>query len=173
VSAAGWRRVLTGEPIMGRFHRVAVVATVLAAVTNLSACRAADSTQESAPATTAASAATGSAAPTGLSGEDFLSQAESLSGSMVTLGRCSLLTTPGSDGTLPCRVLDSGGADLKDADGLPVDIFIKQADLSPQAKAVVDSCSGFCTVQISGTLDRATDGTGYLGMSDVTVTVVN
>lgn len=157
---------------MSRFHRVAVVATVLVAV-SLSACRAAESTRESAPATTAASAATGSAAPTGLSGEDFLSQAESLSGSTVTLGRCSLLTTPGSDGTLPCRVLDKGGADLTDADGLPVDIFIKQADLSPQAQAVVDSCSGFCTVQISGTLDRATDGTGYLGMSDVTVTVVN
>ena len=70
-------------------------------------------------------------------------------------------------------MLDSSGADLKDADGLPVDIFIRQADLSPQAMAVVDSCAGFCTVEISGKLDRATDGTGYLGMSDVTVTVIN
>lgn len=158
---------------MSRFHRLAVVASMLAAVTNLSACRATESIKESAPATTATSAATGSAAPTGLSGEDFLSRAESLSGSTVTLGRCSLLTTPGSDGTLPCRVLDNDGADLKDANDLPVDIFIKQADLSPQAKAVVDGCSGFCTVQISGTLDRATDGTGYLSMADVTLAVVN
>lgn len=154
--------------------RIIGAAALLAAATTLGACQA----TETAPAPTSApggSPAPAAVAPaeTGLSGEDFLSKAESLSGTTVTLGRCSLLTTPGGDGTLPCRVLDNGGADIKDSSGLPVDIFIKQADLSPGAKAAIAGCDGFCTVQISGKLDRATDGTGFLSMTDVSLTVID
>ncbi|MBU3749126.1 MAG: hypothetical protein FGM52_01515 [Mycobacterium sp.] len=159
---------------MTRLRRVTATAVTLAAVASIGACRSAEPTKQPAPVTTGGqTAATASAGPAGLSGEDFLSKAESLSGSTVTLGRCSLLTTPGPDGTLPCRVLDKSGADIKDSTGLPVDIFIKQADLSPDAKSVVAGCDGFCTVQISGKLDRATDGTGYLSMADVSLKVVN
>lgn len=114
-------------------------------------------------------APTGAPAADGLSGEDFLARAAGLSGSTVTLQRCSLLTTPGSDGTLACRVLDKAGKDISDANGLPVDVFVRQADLSPDAQAVVAGCSGMCTVTITGKLDRATDGTGYLSMTDVTL----
>lgn len=120
------------------------------------------------------SAAASAPAPAseGMSGEDFLAKAPTLSGSTVTLGRCSLLTTPGSDGTLPCRVLDSDGSDIKDASGLPVDIFVKEADLSPEAKAVVAECDSMCEVQLTGTLTRATDGTDYLSMTGVSLKAV-
>jgi hypothetical protein len=107
--------------------------------------------------------------PGGLSGEEFVTKAESLSGSTVTLERCSLLTTPGSDGTLPCRVLNKQGMDITDASGLPVDIFVKEADLTPEARAVVEACGAACTVQISGKLDSASDGTGYLSMTGVSL----
>lgn len=114
-------------------------------------------------------------APTaeGLSGEEFLAQAPSLSGSAVTLEKCSLLTTPGSDGTLACRVLDKGGSDIKDANNLPVDIFFTEATLSPEAKAVVKECDTICTVQITGTLSRSTSGTDYLSMTDVALKTTN
>ena len=119
------------------------------------------------------SASSSQSANSGISGEELLEKATSLSGSMITLQRCSLLTTPGSDGTLACRVLDKAGKDISDSNGLPVDIFIKQADLSPEAKAVVGGCSGLCAVQISGRLDRATDGTGYLSMTGVSLKAVS
>ena len=159
---------------MTRIHRIAGVAVVLAAAAGLGACRSAEPSSAPTQAPTSASAPAAAApAGAGLSGEELLSKAESLSGTTVTLGRCSLLTTPGSDGTLPCRVLDKGGADIKDSSGLPVDIFITQADLSPEAKSVIAGCGGFCTVQISGKLDRATDGTGFLSMTDVSLKVVD
>lgn len=71
------------------------------------------------------------------------------------------------------RVLDKSGKDIGDASGLPVDIFIKQADLSPEARAVVAGCGAICTVQIRGTLDRAADGTGYLSMTGATLKAVS
>lgn len=108
----------------------------------------------------------------GLSGEDLLARAldptSGLSGTVVTLARCSLLTTPGSDGTLPCRVLDQEGKDLKDATDLPMDIFFKQADLSPEAQAVVTACGDFCDVQISGKLEISPE-TFYLSMTEVSL----
>ncbi len=150
-------------------HRWIAPALLVAAVVSLGACGSAEKTGASGPSVTGQTTEAASGAG-GLSGEEFIRTADSLAGGTVTLGRCSLLTTPISDGTLPCRVLDTGGIDIKDANGLPVDIFIKQADLSPEAQAVVATCGGVCTVQISGRLDRAADGTGYLSMSDVTLT---
>jgi hypothetical protein len=168
------------ENMTTHFRRIAAGVFVSAAVVTLAACGA--KTENEQPAATApASAATSTAASPpstatgaeGLSGEEFLAKAADVSGKTVTLQRCSLLTTPGSDGTLPCRVLDKSGKDISDASGLPVDIFVKQAELSPEAQAVVAGCSGFCTVQVSGTLDRATDGTGYLSMTAVTLKPVS
>lgn len=145
-------------------------ALVLAVGLVVSAC---GGTKQAATSATVESAASGTVAPGGvLSGEKFLATAQSRSGTAVTLGRCSLLTTPVSDGTLPCRVIGKDGADLTDASGLPVDVFIRQSDLSADARAVVAECDTMCTVQITGTLDRASDGTGYLGMTDVVLTTV-
>lgn len=127
---------------------------------------------EAVPALAEESDAAAPAEGEGLSGEAFLAQAQDpasgLSGSIVTLGRCSLLTTPGSDGTLPCRILDKDGQDLKDATGLPMDIFFKQSELSPEAQAVVAACEDFCNVQISGKLEVAPE-TFYLSMTEVSL----
>lgn len=142
----------------------------------MAACGGATTTATDSPATASPSTSAASASPAaggGLSGEQFLVQAPGLSGSAVVLQRCSLLTTPGSDGTPACRVLDRAGKDITDANGLPVDIFVKQADLSPDARSVVAGCGGVCTVQISGTLERATDGTGYLSMTGVSLKPVS
>lgn len=153
---------------MTRVHHLASAALALATVLTLGGCGASEpATTPAASSTRPQTAATSAAA--GLSGEEFVSKAETLSGSTVTLQRCSLLTTPGSDGTLPCRVLDKQGMDITDANGLPVDIFIKETDLTPEAKAVVAACGATCAVQISGTLDRASDGTGYLSMTGVSL----
>lgn len=151
---------------MARTHTAVLAALLLAVGLTAGGCGASKEAAKETPASQ--SAATDAAAPTdGLSGEEFLATAEKLSGTTVTLGRCSLLTTPGSDGTLPCRVLDKDGADIKDATGLPVDIFVKQSALSPDAQAVVADCDTMCTVQITGILDRSADGTDYLSMTDV------
>lgn len=145
-----------------------------AAALALGACGGAKTaTTESAATSSPASAPATQASAAGLSGEEFLATAPSLSGGTVALQRCSLLTTPGSDGTLACRVLDKAGKDISDANGLPVDIFVKQADLSPDAQSVVAGCGGMCIVQITGTLDRATDGTGYLSMTGVSLKPVS
>lgn len=152
-------------------RRFLLPAVTLAVALILAAC---GSTEKTAPAPQGQASTTAAAsAPEALSGEDFLTKAPSLSGKTVTLRRCSLLTTPGSDGTLPCRVLDNTSAEITGFNGLPVDIFVKEADLSPEARAVVAGCSGMCTVEISGKLDRATDGTGYLSMSAVTLKAVS
>lgn len=160
-----------------RPSNIRACALLAVAVLTLAACGAKNSTEQSAatpaPSATASAAADGQSGADGLSGEEFLARASSLSGGTVTLQRCSLLTTPGSDGTLACRVLNKTGMDINDSNGLPVDIFVKQADLSPEAQAVVSGCGGFCTVQIRGTLDRATDGTGYLSMTGVTLKAVS
>lgn len=151
---------------------VFVAGSLVAAALALSGCSGTTSGSGSAPEAPAAPETSQDAqdpAAPGLSGEDFLAQAASLSGSMVTLGRCSLLTAPNSDGTMACRVLDKQGADIKDDKGLPVDIFIKPDDFSSDDEAVVAECGGFCEVQITGKLDRATDGTGYLSMTDVSL----
>lgn len=157
---------------MIRFRRAsALPALLLVTALTQAAC---STTQAPAPAGQGGTASTAAAATTdGLSGEELLAKSAGLSGTTVTLGRCSLLTTPGSDGSLACRVLDKGGNDIKDSNGLPVDIFVKEAELSPDARAVVAGCAGFCTVQISGKLDRATDGTGYLSMTDVALKPVS
>jgi hypothetical protein len=55
-------------------------------------------------------------------------------------GRCWLRGDRADHSTLPCRVLNKQGLDITDASGLPVDILVKQADLTPAAKAVVDAC---------------------------------
>lgn len=158
---------------MTRVQHLAPLALALATVVTLAGCGGTDSAKTPATSSPGQQASADSApTPGGLSGEEFISKAESLSGSTVTLERCSLLTTPGSDGTLPCRVLDKQGMDIADASGLPVDIFIKPADLTPEAKTVVAACGATCTVQISGTLDRASDGTGYLSMTDVSLKAV-
>jgi hypothetical protein len=170
------------ENMTTHVRRLTAGVFVSAAVATLAACGAKTETEKPAAAAPASAAASTAASPPsagtgepteGLSGDEFLAKAADLSGKTVTLQRCSLLTTPGSDGTLPCRVLDKSGKDISDASGLPVDIFVRQAELSPAAQAVVAGCSGFCTVQISGTLDRATDGTGYLSMTAVTLKPVS
>ena len=140
-----------------------------ASVMTLAACGAKSAPDESTPSSSPAgsAAATQPSHADGLSGEEFLDTAADLSGRTVTLQRCSLLTTPAPDGTLACRVLDKSGNEISDSSGLPVDIFVKQADLSPEAQAVVAGCGDFCIVQIRGTLDRATDGTGYMSMTGV------
>lgn len=160
---------------MTRVHHLssrsgAASALAVAAALTLAGCGGTEPTKTPATSSPGQQASAESApSPGGLSGEEFVSKADSLSGSTVTLERCSLLTTPGPDGTLPCRVLDKQGMDIADASGLPVDIFIKQVDLSPDARAVVAACGAMCAVQISGKLDRASDGTGYLSMSGVTL----
>ena len=104
----------------------------------------------------------------GLSGEDFIAQAESLDGKTVTLGRCSLLTEPSAEGDLACRVIDDTDTDLKDPDGLPVDVFFKESELSPEASAwLASNCTDtFCIVQITGELSVSPD-TFFLELSDV------
>lgn len=158
-----------------RFRNAIPVALLSALVLAVGACGGSTTaTEPSSAATASPSGAPASAAAVeGLTGEDFVARAPALSGSAVTLKRCSLLTTPGSDGTLACRVLDSTGTEITDDKGLPVDVFVKQADLNKDAQAVLAGCEGFCTVQISGKLDRATDGTGYLSMTDVTIKAVD
>lgn len=148
--------------------RVVIALGALATVLTVAGCAKSEREADK-PAPQSSAAATSAPADEGLSGEEFLAQAPTLSGSTVTLRRCSLLTTPGSDGTLPCRVLDKDGSDIKDAGGLPVDIFIKESDLKPEAKAVVAGCDTMCTVQITGTLTRSTSGTDYLSMTGVTL----
>jgi hypothetical protein len=151
-------------------QHLAPLALAFATLLTLSGCGGTEPTKTPATSSPGQQASADSApTPGGLSGEEFVSKAESLSGSTVTLERCSLLTTPGGDGTLPCRVLDKQGMDITDASGLPVDIFIEQADLTPEAKAVVADCGATCTVAISGKLDRASDGTGYLSMTGVSL----
>lgn len=152
--------------------RVVIPLAVLAAVLTVGGCAKSEPAADK-PAQTAST--TPASAPTaeGLSGEDFLAQAPTLSGSAVTLEKCSLLTTPGSDGTLACRVLDKDGSAIKDANNLPVDIFFTEATLSPEAKAVVKECDTICTVQITGTLSRSTSGTDYLSMTDVALKTTN
>lgn len=156
-----------------RSSRASASALLAAAVVTLAACGTKSAPEQSAATPSQSPPATAGAAAEGLSGEEFLAKASDLSGGTVTLQRCSLLTTPGSDGTLACRVLDKSGKDISDSSGLPVDIFVKQADLSPTAQAVVAGCGDMCTVQISGTLDRTTDGTGYLSMTGVELKAVS
>lgn len=107
-------------------------------------------------------------APAPLSGADFIAQAASLSGTTVTLGRCSLLTKPGSDGSYACRVVDDGGNDLKTPDGLPVDVFFDSGGLDQAAKDfLANSCpESFCTVQLTGLLS-VSEGTFFLKMANV------
>lgn len=150
--------------------RLVITAGVVAALALAGCGKSKPAAEKPAEKSESAAASAPSAAAEGMSGEDFLAKASTLSGTTVTLARCSLLTTPGSDGTLPCRVLDKEGSDIKDASGLPVDIFVSEADLSPEAKAIVAECDSMCTVQISGTLSRSTDGTDYLSMTGVSLT---
>lgn len=120
-------------------------------------------------ATAAPPTAAPAAAP--LAGADFIAQAAALSGQSVTLERCSLQTTPGSDGSYACRVIDDGGNDLKTADGLPVDVFFDASGLDQAAKDfIAASCpEAFCTVQLSGLL-KVSEATFFLKMTDVSLT---
>ncbi len=104
---------------MTRVHHLTPVAVALATVLTLGGCGGTETAKTPAMSSSGPQASPVSA-PTGLSGEEFVSKAESLSGSTVILERCSLLTTPGSDGALPCRVLNKQGTDITDASGLPV-----------------------------------------------------
>jgi hypothetical protein len=110
-------------------------------------------------------------AEAGLSGPEFVAQRADLDGQEVTIASCSLDTTVGSTGHLACRVTDESGADVKDADGLPVDVFLVAADLSPEAQAYIDSeCpDSFCATRVSGTLDFA-EGTGFSTISNAVLT---
>lgn len=109
-------------------------------------------------------------AESALSGEEFIAQAESLAGKTITLGRCSLMTEPSAEGDLACRVTDDLDMDLMDPDGLPVDVFFKESELSPEASAwLADNCADmFCMVQITGQLSVSPD-TFFLELSDVSL----
>lgn len=108
------------------------------------------------------------AGPAGMSGADFVAQAMSLKGSTVTLAKCSLLMQEQSDGTMACRVIDENESDVKDASGLPVDVFFKSGDLGAAAKdfLAAECQDAFCMVRLTGTLDVA-EGTNYTSMTDV------
>jgi hypothetical protein len=109
----------------------------------------------------------------GLSGEDFIAQADSLSGTTVTLAKCSLMTEPSPEGVYACRLVDADDSDLHDSDGLPVDVFFSQADLSADmATWITENCpDSFCLVQLSGTLNVSPE-TFFLEMSDVSLAAV-
>jgi hypothetical protein len=85
----------------------------------------------------------------------------SLNGQEVTLASCELDPTPLSTGHIACRLKDEDGMDVKDADDLPVDVFLVVSELSPEAQAYIDTVceDAFCATRISGTLavDEATN----------------
>ena len=146
-----------------------LLATAFAVGACSSAEKAADKVTDKTTAAAAPTTGASSSAVPEMNGDDFITRSPTLSGSVVTLRQCSLLKAPAADGTLACRVLDKTSQQITGDNGLPVDIFFKQADLSPDAKTVVDACDSICTVQITGKLDRATDGTGYLSMTGVSL----
>lgn len=103
-----------------------------------------------------------------MSGEDFVAGGMALSGTTVTVARCSLMAEPMADGQMACRVVDEDGNDIKDANDLPVDIFIQSADLDDTAQAwIAENCaSGFCDARITGDL-TVSEGTDFREMANV------
>ena len=176
-------------------NRFAMLFIILALPFALSACGRAASGPTTMPTAMSAPADSGSVLPTAapaalptlptsgmteggavttVGGQAFVDQAVSLSGKTVLLTKCNLMNTPGSDGHYACRVVDDAGADVKTADGLPVDVFFDGALLDQAAKDFIatDCADTFCNVMLAGTL-TVSEATFYLSMTDVKLSKAN
>lgn len=156
--------------LRARAHTLALL--LLFAPAALAACGPAEPSAEEAAEEVSEAAEDAGAALAGdaLSGEDVIAQGMALSGTTVTIERCSLMAEPMSDGQMACRLVDEDGGDLADARDLPVDVFFQSADLGADAQAwIAENCAGgFCTARITGDL-TISEGTNFHEMTNVSL----
>lgn len=100
-------------------------------------------------------------------GPDFAAKLESYDGKTITVSRCDIFKKVNDDGMMACTVKAGNGDDAPDARGLPVYVFFKVDALSPETKALIDSCEMFCPGAITGKASVA-PGTLYVEFTDVT-----
>ncbi len=111
------------------------------------------------------------AGPPPLTGPQFAAQAPTLLGQTVGLAVCSLDPNIDTLGYMECRVRDPAGADVIDAAGRALDIYLPGRELDEAARTFITQKCGrnICLIGVSGRLETPA-GTSILVLRETVVT---